>query len=269
MNFTERFRVKPGSKVDLSKCDPAYKGKFRNRGESDKALVEHLVRIEALQYLLYADNKRAVLIALQAMDAGGKDGTIKHVLGAMNPQSCKCTSFKQPSAEELEHDFLWRIHQAVPKHGEIGIFNRSHYEDVLVVRVHKLAPKRVWSKRYAQINDFEKMLGANNIHVLKFFLHISKDEQLKRFKARLDDPTRQWKVSPSDFKERGFWDDYQHAFEDALSKCSTERAPWFVIPSNHKWFRNLAISQIIADTLESFDMKFPKPSFDISKIVVK
>ena len=203
------------------------------------------------------------------MDACGKDGTVRHVMGAMNPQSCRVTSFKVPTPEELAHDFLWRIHQAVPRHGEVGIFNRSHYEDVLVVRVHGLAPKRVWSERYDLINDFERALAAGGVRVVKFFLHISKKEQLTRFQARLTDKTRHWKLSPQDFQERKFWDDYVEAYTDALGKCSMPHAPWYVIPANHKWFRNLAIARILVETLDDLGMKFPEPKFDISKIKVE
>ncbi len=191
---------------------------------------------------------------------------VRHVIGVMNPQGCRVFGFKQPSPEELAHSFLWRIERQVPKRGEVVIFNRSHYEDVLIVRVHDLVPKKVWSKRYAQINDFERKLLANGTHILKFFLHISKDEQLKRFKKRIDDPERQWKISEADYTERKYWKDYEAAYEDVLGKCSTKEAPWFVIPSDHKWFRNLAISEIIVDTMEKMGIKTPKPTVDIAEI---
>ena len=200
------------------------------------------------------------------MDTGGKDGTIHHVLGAMDPQGCRVEPFKQPSAEEAAHDFLWRAHRAAPKRGEVVIFNRSHYEDVLVVRVHELVPKKVWKGRYQLIDDFEKMLTANGTTVLKFFLHISKDEQLRRFRDRLDDPAKQWKISEADYKEREFWKDYQTAYEDALSSCSTEDSPWFVIPANHKWFRNLAVARIVVEHLEAMKLEYPRPSVDLEKI---
>jgi PPK2 family polyphosphate:nucleotide phosphotransferase len=190
-------------------------------------------------------------------------------MSGLNPQGCRVTSFKVPSAEEASHDFLWRIHQAVPPHGEIGIFNRSHYEDVLVVRVHQLVPKSVWSARYDEINAFETLLGENGVTILKFFLHISKQEQKERLEARLKDSTRNWKISPADLKERERWGDYVKAYEAVLSRCSTTAAPWFVIPSNKKWFRNLVVSQIIVETLERMNPKFPKPPFDISKLKVK
>jgi len=193
-------------------------------------------------------------------------GTISHVLGAMNPQGCRVYGFKTPSAEELAHDYLWRIHQATPRKGYVAVFNRSHYEDVLVVRVHKLVPKEVWSKRYDEINSFERQLSNEGTHILKFYLHIDKEEQLARFKQRLDDSARHWKISESDYAEREYWQEYEEAYQDALSKCSTAYAPWYVIPSNHKWFRNLAVSQIIADTLESFDMEFPAPTANLEEI---
>jgi PPK2 family polyphosphate:nucleotide phosphotransferase len=189
-------------------------------------------------------------------------------MGPVNPQGCRVTSFKVPTPEELSHDFLWRVHRAVPPKGMIGIFNRSHYEDVLVVRVRKLAPKAVWSKRYRHINAFERLLADGGVHIVKFFLHISPDEQLERLKARLEDPTKHWKANPKDFDERKYWGDYTAAYEDALSKCSTKHAPWFVIPANRKWFRNLAVSEILVETLESLDMKLPEAEFDVSKIAV-
>ena len=207
-----------------------------------------------------------VLIILQAMDAAGKDGTISHVMSGLNPQGCRVTSFKKPSVEETRHDFLWRIHKGVPEGGQIGIFNRSHYEDVLVVRVHELVPRPVWSKRYEQINAFERILSENGVTVLKFFLHISKDEKRERLKARIDDSTRHWKLAPEDFAERRFWNDYIKAYEDALTRCSTPWAPWYLIPANRKWFRNLAVSSILVRTLEEIDPKFPPTAIDVSKL---
>jgi PPK2 family polyphosphate:nucleotide phosphotransferase len=269
MKYSKHFCVKPHSKVDLSKWDPAETLDLEDKQAAKALLKKTLPKLSDLQYRLYSENKRAVLIVLQAMDAGGKDGTIRHVMGPLNPQGCPVTSFKAPTEEEREHDFLWRIHKAVPRRGEIGIFNRSHYEDVLVVRVHNLVPKNIWSKRYKQINDFEKHIAANGVHILKFYLHISKDEQLERFKARIEDPRKHWKVNPQDFEERKYWDDYMAAFEQALEKCSMSYAPWYIIPANKKWFRNVVISQILLETLESFDMKYPPPSCDISKIKVE
>jgi PPK2 family polyphosphate:nucleotide phosphotransferase len=264
--MSEIFRVKPGKKIRLKDYDPDMSGGYSNKTAALADLEKNVQRLGKLEYLLYADGSRALLIVLQALDAGGKDGTIRHVMTGLNPQSCKVTSFKTPTTEELKHDFLWRIHKAVPGYGEIGIFNRSHYEDVLVVRVHKLVAKEVWSTRYDQINAFEKMLTDNRVTMLKFFLHISKDEQKKRFQARIDDPDRQWKISEADFKERSYWADYTQAYEEAISRCSTDYAPWFIIPSNKKWFRNLAVSRIIVETMEAMKLKFPLPSFDISKL---
>lgn len=266
MNYRNAFRVKPGHRVRLEDYDSSFDGKHEKK-KSAKAKIEKLQeRMDQLQFRLYAEQKRSLLIVLQAPDAGGKDGVVRHVIGAMNPQGCRVVGFKQPSAEELAHDFLWRIERQVPKKGEVVIFNRSHYEDVLVVRVHDLIPKKVWSRRYEKINAFEQNLLANGTHILKFFLHISKDEQLERFKDRLDDPERHWKISDADYTERTYWKDYEAAYEDALSRCSTKDAPWFVIPSDHKWYRNLAISEIIVDTLEKMGIETPKPTVDIEDI---
>lgn len=269
MKYSEKFRVNPGSRVRLDRIDAAFKDKHEDQASALVELEKYTQQLRELQYLLYAEGKQSLLIILQAMDAGGKDGTINHVLGNMNPQGSRVYGFKVPSAEEAAHDFLWRIHLAAPQRGQVAIFNRSHYEDVLVSRVHGLVPKKVWSKRYEQINDFEKNLADNGTHILKFFLHISPDEQLRRFKQRIDDPARHWKISESDYKERKYWDDYSKAFEDALSRCSTAHAPWFVIPANHKWFRNLAVSQIVVEALESLKMTFPQPSVDIGEIKEK
>ena len=216
--------------------------------------------------MLYVEGRRSLLICLQGLDAAGKDGTIKHFLGAMNPQGCTVTQFRQPSAEEAAHDFLWRVHRATPGRGDVAIFNRSHYEDVLVVRVHDLVPKSVWSLRYERINAFEQELIDHDTQILKFFLHISSEEQLVRFRARLEDPTKQWKISESDYEERRLWGDYMTAYEEALSRCSTEHAPWFVIPSNHKWFRNLAVARIVVEHLESLNLSYPKPTVDLERI---
>jgi PPK2 family polyphosphate:nucleotide phosphotransferase len=269
MKYSEKFRVKPGNTVRLNKIDAAFKDKHEDQASALVEIEKYTHRLRELQYLLYAEGKRSLLIVLQAMDAGGKDGTINHVLGSMNPQGARVYGFKVPSAEEAAHDFLWRIHQAAPQRGKVAIFNRSHYEDVLVSRVHGFVPKKVWSKRYDLINDFEKNLVDSGTHILKFFLHISKEEQLRRFKQRIDDPARHWKISDSDYKEREYWDDYTKAFEDALSKCSTKHAPWFVIPANHKWFRNLAVSQIVVETLEALKMAFPQPTVNIKEIQEK
>ncbi|MDR3581265.1 MAG: polyphosphate kinase 2 family protein [Oryzomonas sp.] len=269
MKYIDRFMVKPGSAVRLDRVDAAFKDKHKDQASAQDEIERYTKRLRELQYLLYAEGKRSLLIILQAMDAGGKDGTINHVLGNMNPQGARVYGFKVPSAEEAAHDFLWRIHQATPQRGQVAIFNRSHYEDVLVSRVHGFVPKKVWSKRYDLINDFEKNLVDNNTHILKFYLHISEDEQLRRFKQRLDDPARHWKISESDYEEREYWDDYTKAFQEALGRCSTGHAPWFVIPANHKWFRNLVVSQIVVETLESLKMEFPKPAVDIKEVKEK
>jgi PPK2 family polyphosphate:nucleotide phosphotransferase len=266
-NFAKKFIAEPGSKLKLRHIDPSDHGKHESHEAALAEIQEQLRKMDQLQYLMYAEKKHALLIVLQAMDAGGKDGVVRHVITGMNAAGCRVVGFKQPTPQDLNHDFLWRIHPNVPGKGEVVIFNRSHYEDVLVVRVHQLAPEKVWSKRYDLINDFERLLATeNDTTILKFFLYISKDEQLSRFKRRLDDPARQWKISEADYKERENWDDYISAFEDVLHKTSTDYAPWFVIPSNHKWFRDLAVSQIIAHTLENLHMKLPKPTVDIADI---
>jgi PPK2 family polyphosphate:nucleotide phosphotransferase len=266
MNYSKEFRVKEGEHVQIRNFDPKFTGKDDTKKSALLKIGKLQNRMDELQYNLYAERKRSLLICLQGPDAAGKDGIIRHVIGSLNPQGCRVVSFKQPSQEELSHDFLWRIELQTPARGEIVIFNRSHYEDVLVVRVHDLVPKTIWSKRYGLINDFEKLLTANGTHILKFFLNISKEEQLDRFEQRLDDPGRNWKISDADYSERGFWDDYQKAYEDVLNKCSTNNAPWFIIPSDHKWFRNLAISQIIVETLEKLHIEIPTPTVDIDEI---
>ncbi len=269
MRMDKRFAVTSRKPLRLNDFNPGDTAGFDKGDKADAHLKNNISRMEDLQYRLYAEGRCALLIVLQGMDASGKDGTVRHVMSGLNPQGCRVTSFKVPSTEEAGHDFLWRIHKAMPAHGEIGIFNRSHYEDVLVVRVHQLAPKSVWSARYDQINAFEKLMSDNGVTILKFFLHISKAEQKQRLEARLNDPIRNWKISPADFKERQRWNDYVDAYEAVLNRCSSSMAPWFIIPSNKKWFRNLAVSQIIVETLERMNPKFPKPSFDLSKIKVK
>lgn len=266
MNYREKFIVEPGKALELSHIDPDFHGHHEDHASALGELEAVRKDISALQNLLYAEAERSLLIILQALDAGGKDGTVNHVLSAMNPQGCNVTGFKQPTSEEIAHDFLWRIHKHTPGKGTVAIFNRSHYEDVLVVRVHNSVSKDVWSKRYDLINEFERLLVSSGTHVLKFFLYISKEEQLRRFKDRLDDKNKQWKISESDYKERTYWRDYTEAFEDALSRCSTPHAPWFVIPSNHKWFRNLAVSHIICGTMRRFGMEMPKPTVDLDDI---
>jgi len=265
-NFSKELLAKPGKKVKLAKWDPEDTLGWEKDHKTKQDLEKSLEKLDKLQYLLYAEHKRALLIVLQGIDAAGKDGTIRHVMAGVNPQGCTVTPFKKPTPEELGHDYLWRVQKAVPEYGDIGIFNRSHYEDVLVVRVHNLVRKDVWSRRYHQINEFERTLSENNVKILKFFLHISKDEQRKRFQERIDDPDRRWKISQADFDERKYWAEYVSAYEDALAKCSTDYAPWYIIPSNKKWFRNLAVSHIITETLEDMRMKFPPPTVDVKKL---
>jgi PPK2 family polyphosphate:nucleotide phosphotransferase len=268
-----RFRdiaVEPGKKVSLQKdFDPDFTGGFDDKSGALKKLASNVERVSELQEVLYAQDKYALLIIFQAMDAAGKDGAIEHVMSGVNPQGCHVTSFKAPSAEELDHDYLWRAHRAMPARGMIGIFNRSYYEETLVVRVHpeilagqklpkKAIDKDIWDRRFKEINNFEKYLVRNGIVVLKFFLNISKEEQKKRFLARIDEADKNWKFSVADYKERSHWDDYQHAFEETLTNTSTEWAPWFVIPADNKWFARLAMSQIITSTLEGLDLSIPK-----------
>ncbi len=279
-DYRAKYKVKPGSRVDLRKIDPGDIGTFDPAtGKKDaRALMDkNLERLNALQELMYAEDSRSLLVILQAMDAAGKDGVISKVFGAMNPQGTKVTSFKKPSEEESAHDPFWRIHRALPPRGHVAIFNRSHYEEVLVVRVKGLVPPEkwqphfatideFWAERYEEINMFEKMLAKNDTHILKFFLHISPEEQLRRFWDRVADPTKHWKISEMDYSERKRWDDYQRAYEDALSNCSTDLAPWFVIPADNKWYARYVISQIAADYLDGIGMKFPPPEIDADKI---
>ena len=266
MDYRKRFLVEPGSNLRLKKIDPAFKDEHESQKSAALETQRHVDRMTELQYLLYADGNRSLLIVLQALDAGGKDGVVRHVFSAMNPQGTSVFGFKQPSKLEAAHDFPWRAHLRAPGKGEVVIFNRSHYEDVLVVRVHKLVPKPIWSKRYELINNFEQTLVDNGTRILKFYLHISPVEQLERFKQRLDDPQRHWKISESDYFERELWSDYIDAFEEGMERTSTKHAPWYVIPSDHKWFRNLAISAIVADTMEDMDLKLPPTNVDIVEI---
>ncbi len=269
MDYRKEFRVEPDAKVKLNKLDPAYTGKHELHDEAKKETEVYLRKLFKQQILLYAEHTHSILVVLQALDAGGKDGTIKHVFTALNPQGTQVVSFKQPTPIELEHDFLWRVHPHAPGKGEIAIFNRSHYEDLLVPRVHKLIDKATWTTRCQHIRDFEALLIDNGTTVIKFFLHISKEEQLARFEQRLDDPNRNWKISESDYTERLLWDDYIEAFEDTIRATNTKESPWYVIPSDHKWFRNLAVSQIMADTMEDLKLSFPPPSVDLSVIRCK
>lgn len=264
------YRVAPGSKVDLAKWDADDKSAFDgSKKDGKEALPELTERLDRLQELLWAEQKHKLLIVLQAMDTAGKDGTIRHVFTGINPQGVRVANFKAPSAEELAHDYLWRIHKQTPATGEIVIFNRSHYEDVLVVRVHELVPQERWRRRYDQINAFELALAEEGTSILKFYLHISKDEQKARLQERMDDPDKRWKFNPGDLKERALWQDYMKAYEDVLSRTSTEWAPWYIIPANRKWYRNLLISTAIAETLEGLAMKFPDPHPDLDTIVIE
>ncbi|HEX3743144.1 MAG TPA: polyphosphate kinase 2 family protein [Bryobacteraceae bacterium] len=257
--------VEPGSKFKLAKFDPDHTFGYEKESAGDH-LTKNIQRLCMLQYRLYAEGKRSLLVVLQGIDAGGKDGTIKHVMSGLNPQGVTVTSFKVPEGAEKRHDYLWRIHNAVPEWGKLGIFNRSHYEDVLVVRVHELVPEKVWERRYGEINDFEHMLSDSGVRIVKFLLYISKDEQAKRFQERIDDKEKNWKFSPADVKEREYWDQYIDAYQDMVRKCSKKDAPWYVIPANNKWFRNLAVSQILCDTLEDMDLKFPKATANLKRI---
>jgi PPK2 family polyphosphate:nucleotide phosphotransferase len=266
VDYRKQFAVEPGSRVQLSKIDASFTGKYESHEEVAAEIGNHVERMDKLQTLLYADGDKSLLVVLQALDAAGKDGVIRHVFRGMNPQGTFVFGFKQPNNYEAAHDFLWRAHLRTPSKGEVVIFNRSYYEDVLVVRVHKLVGHSVWSKRYDLINDFEAMLSLSGTTILKFFLHISPDEQLSRFKQRLDDPARHWKISESDYSERELWPDYMDAYADAIALTSTKHAPWYIIPANHKWFRNLAVSQIIVDTLDEMGLRLPPTRVDIAGV---
>lgn len=264
---TPIITARPGRKIRLSKIDPEETG-----GLDKKDAIERFCQlreeVNVFQQILYAENRRSLLLIFQAMDTGGKDGAIKNLCGGLNPAGLQVSSFKAPSQEELDHDFLWRLHKAAPARGMIGIWNRSHYEDVLVVRVHKLVPKKVWKARYEQINAFEKILTDKGTSVVKFMLHISKDEQKKRLQARLDDPEKWWKFNPNDIKERALWPRYQEAYEDAINSCATDYAPWYIVPANHKWARNLAIVEVVLRMLKEMDPRYPKLSFDPKTLII-
>jgi PPK2 family polyphosphate:nucleotide phosphotransferase len=264
----EKHLALPGKKFHLQDIDPAYTGDYEDKKQVQKQLQADSKELIKLQELLYAEAKHALLIVIQAMDTGGKDGAIAHVMSGVNPQGCVVTPFKVPTPEELAHDYLWRAHKVVPPKRMIGIFNRSHYEDVLVVRVHSLVPKDVWSQRFEQINQFEKHLAENGVTILKFFLHISKEEQKRRLQARLDDPSKHWKFALGDLKERALWDDYMNAYDDVVSQTSTKWAPWYVVPAERKWYRNLVIARVIVETLRGFDMKYPESVEDLTKVVI-
>lgn len=264
----QKLLVPPNTRITLADYDPAHTGDFLDRDEAQEEFEENVEKLQDLQNLLYAQGKHALLIVLQAMDAGGKDGAIRHVMGQLNPQGVRVASFKVPTRREASHDFLWRIHQQTPGRGEIAIFNRSHYEDVLVVRVHNLVPPAVWGARYEHINAFERLLADSGVTIRKFYLHISKDEQKERFEKRLQNPAKNWKFARGDLRERKLWDNYQGAYQDLLSRCSTDHAPWYIIPANKKWYRNLAISRILVETLESLDMRYPPGEPDLDQVVI-
>jgi PPK2 family polyphosphate:nucleotide phosphotransferase len=266
LDYYHRFRVKPGSHPKLADIEPGFCDRPMDKASAEPLLERNRARLGELQMGLYAEKRHSVLICLQGLDTAGKDGIVTHLLGCMNPLSCTVTGFKVPSAEEAAHDFLWRYHRAAPALGWVGIFNRTQYESVLVERVHKLVPKSTWSQRYQQIADFERMLSENGTTVIKIYLHISKKEQLRRFRDRLDDRAKQWKISEADYAERKYWDDYVEAYEEAFARCSTHEAPWFIVPSNHKWFRSLAVSQILVQAIEKLQIAAPVPSVDIAEI---
>ena len=262
-------RIEHGRKFRIASLSPTPPKNAPSKPDGIRATETLLPRLYALQEKLFADGRKGLLIVLQAMDTGGKDGTVQHVFSGVNPMGCRVTSFKAPTPEELRHPFLWRATNALPPRGSIGIFNRSHYEDVLVVRVHDLVPKPVWSRRYSQINEWERMLTEDGYVVLKFFLHIGRDEQKERLQARLDDPAKRWKFEPADLAERKHWDDYMKAYQDVIRKCSTPWAPWVVVPSNRKWYRNLVVASAIVDALQKLDLKLPEPDFDPSAIRIE
>lgn len=267
MRAWDSLIVRPKTSVRIKDHDPRETLGWEKAAGQEQTEANRQ-RLAELHERLWAENQRSLLVVLQGMDTSGKDGVVRHVMTGVNPQGCKVTSFKKPVGEEADHDYLWRIERARPARGDIGIFNRSHYEDVLIVRVHDLVPEDVWKARYDQINDFERLLADNGTVILKFFLNISNEEQKQRLQARLDDPTKNWKFSEGDLEERKLWPRYMEAYEDALSRCATKHAPWWVIPSDRKWMRNLAISSILVETLEGMRLKWPPPSVDPKSIVI-
>ena len=266
---TNAYRIDDGKGFKLKSFDPDDTGEFKSREDAEDAVKHDLKKLRELQEKFYVDRRFALLVVIQAMDTGGKDGTIDHVFSGVNPTGCHVTSFKNPSEEELSHDYLWRVHKAAPQKGMFGIFNRSHYEDLLVVRVHDLAPKSVWEKRFEHINQFEKMLTDEGTLIVKFFLHISKDEQKKRLEARLEDREKLWKFNPGDLKDRELWSEYQEAYEDVIRKCGTPHAPWYVVPANKKWYRNYIVAHVLTKVLGELSYKLPKSHLVPSEIVVK
>jgi PPK2 family polyphosphate:nucleotide phosphotransferase len=252
------LRVRPGRPIRLRDVDPDDIGGFADKKAARDSLEQDLERLRERQRLLYADGRQALLVVLQAMDTGGKDGTVRHVMSGLNPSGCTVTSFKAPCPHDLAHDFLWRIHRETPARGVVGVFNRSHYEDVLVVRVRELVPPNVWKARYQQINEFERMLTENGTRIVKFYLHISKGEQKRRLKERLSDPQKNWKFSEGDIAERKLWPRYAEAYEDAINRCSTEWAPWYVVPANVKWARDAMVARVLLETMDSMRLRWPK-----------
>ncbi len=270
MSLVKRYRVKPGSKVDLSTIDPDSTAGFKGgKKEAEKPFATLNDRLEELQERLWASGRQKLLVVLQAPDAGGKDGTIRSVFQGVNPLGTRVAAFKVPTEEERGHDFLWRVHKQVPGAGEMVIFNRSHYEDVLVVRVRNLAPRSVWKGRYQQICDFERLLAESGTTIVKFFLYISKDEQKERLQERLDDPLKRWKFRKGDLEDRAHWDDYMRAYEEALEKTSQPWAPWYIVPANRNWYRNLVVASVLVDTLDSLDLQLPEPAEDLTGIVIE
>jgi PPK2 family polyphosphate:nucleotide phosphotransferase len=269
-NRFKRYRVAPGQKVHLGQWNPSNTAGFKGKKEDGLVELQKLSRtLEPLQEMLYAEHKHKLLVVLQGLDTAGKDGTIRRVFEGVNPQGVRVAHFREPTPDEVDHDFLWRIHKEVPGKGEIVIFNRSHYESVLVERVHKIVPKDVWERRYGEIKDFERMLSEEGTTILKFYLHISKAEQKKRIQDRLKDPTKQWKFGPTDLPERKLWSGYLRAYEDAIERTSEDWAPWYVVPSNHAWFRDLLVSSVIVRSLEKMKLRYPSLAKDPKSIVVK
>jgi|SRR5215469_3459365 len=266
MKLKSPHLIPPGSRVRLSKLSTGSTGHFKNPEAAAALLVSHREQLSNLQEVFYASQKKALLIVLQGLDTAGKDGTISHIFSGVNPQGCDVAAFKAPTPLEQRHDFLWRVHSQLPSRGMIQIFNRSHYEDVLVPRVHKLLPRKTIDNRLEDINRFEASLDDNDIVILKFFLHISRKEQTDRLRTRINDPDKHWKLSEADFHERRFWSGYEQAYNEAIAATSKKHAPWFVIPSDHKWYRNVAVSQIIVDAMKSLKLKYPKPTMDPAKI---
>jgi PPK2 family polyphosphate:nucleotide phosphotransferase len=266
MNVIRKLRVKPGRTFKLRSLPTGATPGCSSKEKAEDELPAMLEELRKLQYRLFAENRRSVLVVLQAMDAAGKDGLVRGVFSGLNPQACRVTPFKAPTADELAHDYLWRIHKQVPPRGEIGVFNRSHYEDVLIVRVHNLVDQAVWKARYDQIRAFEKLLGDNGVTILKFYLHIGRKEQKARLMERLENPERNWKFSEADVAERRYWDDYQRAYEEALARCATPEAPWYVIPADRKWYRNWAVAHILLKTMRDMDLKFPAPRADVKAL---